>query len=189
MARRSSDPAAIDAEVDHVRSLGIVALRTRWRAMFDVMPPAGLTKDIIARMIAFRIQEEAFGGLNKDSIKLLERLARGGKPGELNRRLQPGTVLVREYKGERHTVTVVRDGFLWRETSYASLSTIARTITGTAWNGPRFFGLRIPEHRDIAAAPKSKPVAPDASGRTKRRPPAVGQASHRSDRDRERNRG
>ena len=82
MARRSSDPAAIDAEVDHVRSLGIVALRTRWRAIFDVMPPAGLTKDIIARMIAFRIQEEAFGGVDKDSIKLLERLARGDKPGE-----------------------------------------------------------------------------------------------------------
>ena len=151
MAQRSSDPAAIEAEIDHVRSLGIVALRTRWRSMFDKLPPAGLTKDIIARMIAYRIQEEAFGGLDQDSTKLLDRLARGDKPGARNRRLKPGTVLVREYKGERHTVTVVPDGFLWQETTYASLSTIARTITGTAWNGPRFFGLRMPSATDIDA--------------------------------------
>jgi hypothetical protein len=61
MAQRSSDPAAIDAEVDHVRSIGVVALRTRWRAMFDVMPPAGLTKDIIARMIAFSVAQSVRG--------------------------------------------------------------------------------------------------------------------------------
>ena len=180
MARWSSDPAAIGAEVDHVRSLGIVALRTRWRSMFDKMPPAGLTKDIIARMIAFRIQEEAFGGLDKDSVKLLERLARGDKPGEVKRRLKPGTILVREHKGECHTVTVVPDGFLWQETTYASLSTIACTITGTAWNGPRFFGLRMPSARNIDDAPGSKPAEPNTSGRSRRRSLVVGQASHRS---------
>ena len=54
-------------------------------------------------------------------------------------------MLVREYQGERHTVTVVPNGYVWRETTYASLSTIARAITGTAWNGPRFFGLRVAE--------------------------------------------
>ena len=189
MTRRSSDPAAIDAEVDQIRSLGIVALRTRWRAMFAVMPPAGLTKDIIARMIAFRIQELAFGGLKKDTVTLLGRLARGDKPGAVNRRLKPGTVLVREHNGERHTVTVVPDGFLWRETTYASLSTIARTITGTAWNGPRFFGLRMPPARGIVGAPESKPVEPHDIGRTKRRSPAVGQSGHRSDRVRRRNHG
>ena len=62
-------------------------------------------------MIAYRIQEEAFGGLDRKTVKLLDRLARGEKPNELNRRLKPGTVLVREYRGERHTVTVVPDGF------------------------------------------------------------------------------
>ena len=60
-----------------------------------------------------------------------------------SRRLKPGTVLLREYQGERHTVTVVAKGYVWREATYASLSIIARAITGTAWNGPRFFGLRI----------------------------------------------
>jgi Protein of unknown function (DUF2924) len=58
------------------------------------------------------------------------------------RRFKAGTMLVRECQGERHTVTVVPGGYVWRENTYTSLSTIARTITGTAWNGPRFFGLR-----------------------------------------------
>src|SRR2546421_1421601 len=114
MAERQMDAAAIEAEVDQVRSLGIVTLRRRWRMMFGATPPAGLTKDIIARMIAYRIQEDAFGGLDRETVKLLGRLARGEKAGkELNRRLKPGTVLIREYRGERHTVTVVPDGFVW----------------------------------------------------------------------------
>jgi Protein of unknown function (DUF2924) len=143
MDQRSIDPAAIEAEVDQVRSLGIDALRKRWRSMFGAIPPKGLTKDIIARMIAYRIQEEAFGGLDKETVRLLDRLARGEKPSELNRRLKAGTVLIREYLGERHTVTIVPDGFLWADKTYSSLSVIAQAITGTKWNGPRFFGLRM----------------------------------------------
>jgi hypothetical protein len=139
MDQRTVDSAAIEAEVDQIRFLGIDALRKRWRLMFGAPPPAGLSKDIIARMIAYRTQEEAFGGLDRKTVKLLDRLARGEKPSELNRRLKAGSVLVREYRGERHTVTVVPDGFVWREATYSSLSTIARAITGTTWNGPRFF--------------------------------------------------
>jgi Protein of unknown function (DUF2924) len=119
MDQRSIDPAAIEAEVDQVRSLGIDALRRRWRTMFGAVPPKGLTKDIIARMIAYRIQEEAFGGLDKETVKLLDRLAQGEKPSDLNRRLKAGTVLVREYLGERHTVTIVPDGFLWADKTYS----------------------------------------------------------------------
>jgi hypothetical protein len=141
MAQEAVDTAVVEAEIEHIRSLGVEALRKRWRSMFGVVPPKALTKDLIARMIAYRIQEEAFGGLDRATIKLLDRVARGEKP-EFNRRLKAGTVLVREYQGERHTVTVVPDGFVWRDATYSSLSTIARAITGTAWNGPRFFGLR-----------------------------------------------
>jgi len=65
----------------------------------------------------------------------------------VDRRLKPGTVLVREYQGERHTVTVVPGGYLWRETIYTSLSTVARAITGTTWNGHRFFGLKTERNR------------------------------------------
>ncbi len=154
MAQRIIDAAAIEAEVDQIRSLGIDALRDGWRMLFGAVPPKGLTKDIIGRMIAYRIQEEAFGGLDRETVKLLDRLARGEKPNELNRRLKTGTVLVREYNGERQTVTVVPDGFLWRDTTYSSLSTIAQAITGTKWNGPRFFGLRVSSHPTNAAAAK-----------------------------------
>jgi hypothetical protein len=162
MNQRTVDAAAIEAEVDHVRSLGIDALRKRWRSMFGATPPKGLTKDIIARMIAYRIQEEAFGGLNRETVKLLDRLARGEKPKELNRRLKAGTVLVREYNGERHTVTVAPNGFLWRDQIYSSLSTIARAITGTAWNGPRFFGLRVPGNaKAVATAAPDESMSPE----------------------------
>jgi len=81
------------------------------------------------------------------------------KPNELDRRLKAGTVLAREYNGERHTVTVVPDGFLWRDMTYSSLSIIAQAITGTKWNGPRFFGLRVPNHpqnADAAKEPRSQ---------------------------------
>ena len=168
MNQRNVDPAAIEAEVDQVRSLGIDALRQRWRMTFGAIPPKGLTKDIIARMIAYRIQEEAFGGLDRETVKLLDRLARGEKPSELNRRLKAGTVLIREYKGERHTVTVVPHGFQWQDTTYSSLSTIARTITGTAWNGPRFFGLRVAEKPEAVETPKA-PSPPTTKPRKRNR--------------------
>jgi hypothetical protein len=161
MHQLSVDSAAIEAEVDQIRSLGIDALRKRWRLVFGAVPPKGLTKDLLGRMVAYRIQEEAFGGLDRETIKLLDRLARGEKPSELNRRLKPGTVLVREYNGERYTVTVKPDGFLWQETTYSSLSVIAQTITGTKWNGPRFFGLRTlggPQANEDLKLQNTKPV-------------------------------
>ena len=101
------------------------------------------TKDLMARFICWHIQEQAFGGLDQKTTRLLDGLVRGDKPrADHTRRLRPGTVLVREYQGERHTVTVIGDGYVWRDATYASLSTIARAITGTAWSGPRFFGVR-----------------------------------------------
>ena len=69
MAQRTINAAAIEAEVDQIRSLGIDVLRARWRMLFGAVPPKGLTKDIIGRMIAYRIQEEAFGGIDRDTLK------------------------------------------------------------------------------------------------------------------------
>jgi hypothetical protein len=172
MDQRTVDPAAIEAEIDHIRSLGIDALRTRWRVMFGYAPPAGLTKDIIGRMIAYRTQEEAFGRLDRATIKLLDGLARGQKSATENkRRLKSGTVLVREYQGERHTVTVVPDGFVWHETTYSSLSTIARAITGTAWNGPRFFGLRVAADKNATPTQEAPPDSPSARRKRPTRTP------------------
>jgi hypothetical protein len=137
--QRCTDPAAIEAEIARIRSLALDALRRRWRAVFGRTPPAALSKDMLGRMIACRIQEQAFGGLDRESLTFLDGLARHGSSPR--RQLKPGTVLVRDYQGQRHTVTVAPTGFDWQGTTYPSLSAIARAITGTAWSGPRFFAL------------------------------------------------
>jgi hypothetical protein len=147
MRQQPTEAAAIEAEIARLRSLALYVLRRRWRAVFGRTPPAALSKDLLGRMIARRLQEQAFGGLDRESLTFLDGLARrGGLP---RRQLKPGTVLVREYDGRRHTVTVAADGFEWQGTTYASLSAIARAITGTAWSGPRFFAVRpngVPMH-------------------------------------------
>jgi Protein of unknown function (DUF2924) len=91
-------------------------------------------------MIAWHLQEWAFGGLDQESLRFLDGLARRGSSPR-RRQLKPGTVLVRDYQGQRYTVTVALDGFDWQGTTYPSLSAIARAITGTVWSGPRFFAL------------------------------------------------
>jgi hypothetical protein len=139
MRGHSTHPAAIKAEIAHLRSLALDALRRHWRVIFGRTPPVDLSKDLLRRMIAYRLQERAFGGLDRESLRFLHGLARHG--GSPRRRLKPGTVLVRDYQGQRHTVTVVSDGFDWQGATYPSLSAIARAITGTAWSGPRFFAL------------------------------------------------
>jgi hypothetical protein len=159
MNERSSDREAIEAEIDRIRSLGLDDLRMLWRTTFRSSAPRGFTKDLVARFLCWHIQEQAFGGLDTETAKILDGFGQGDKPRPI-RRLKHGTVLVREYQGERHTVTVVPDGYLWRETTYASLSTIARAITGTAWNGPRFFGLRARRNHFEDAAPDPGQSAP-----------------------------
>ena len=175
MPRSSFDRNVIEAEIDRIRSLGVDALRNLWRATLRASPPPGFTKDLIARFLCWHIQERAFGGLDPEPAKHLASLARGDRSrADRPRRLKPGTVLVREYQGERHTVTVVANGFVWREATYASLSPIARAITGTARNGPRFFGLRIDKETRVspntaeasAAAPNGQPLTWAASSKS-----------------------
>jgi len=161
MRRRWREPAAIAAEIDRIRSLRPDALRRQWRLVFGRAPPAELSKDLLGRMITARLQERAFGGLDRDSLRFLQRLARHERPPR--RQLKPGTVLVREYQGRRYLITSVRDGFDWQGTTYQSLSAIARAITGTAWSGPRFFALQ-------AAGGGSKSAAARDDGRPQRRP-------------------
>jgi hypothetical protein len=94
-------------------------------------------------MIANRVQEEAFGTLDRATLQLLDGFARRSRTAERN--LKIGTMLVRDYKGRRHAVTVEAEGYVWESKPYSSLSAVARAITGTAWSGPRFFGLRSSE--------------------------------------------
>src|SRR2546430_16189327 len=106
MRPRVTDPAAIEAEIEGLRSCALHALRRRWRLMFGRPPPAALSKDLLVRVIACRMQELAFGGLDRESLKVLDGLAR--QAGPRPRQLKVGTVLVRDYHGQRHTVTVAR---------------------------------------------------------------------------------
>jgi hypothetical protein len=94
MRRRWREPAAIAAEIDRIRSLRLDALRRQWRLVFGRVPPAGLSKDLLGRMMAARLQERAFGGLDRDSVRFLESLARHGRPPR--RQLKPGRLRVPE---------------------------------------------------------------------------------------------
>lgn len=162
------DETELEAEIEQIRSLPIDETRALWRQTFKSQPPSALGKDMLARMISYHIQEKALGGLSRASRRLLDDIG-GGKPAiELaRRRVKSGTVLVREYQGERHSVVVALDGFVWREETYESLSTIARLITGTNWSGPKFFGLRLSSGK----ADKTEAAVNSPSRRSKRRSP------------------
>jgi hypothetical protein len=126
-------------EIDALEAASFDSLRDRFRQLYRKPAPAGLSRDLIARLIAHRLQEKRLGKLDRALADTLDRLAQGHEP---RRRLKSGTMLVREHEGVMHEVVIVPGGYLWNETMFKSLSTIARRITGTSWNGPRFFGLR-----------------------------------------------
>jgi hypothetical protein len=140
-------PAAIDleAELDRIAAMNINELRKLWREREGRDAPRGFSKDLIARALAYAVQEEQLGGLSPELKKLL-----ANPDAEPPRRIKAGSVIVREYAGARHEVFVVEGGFSWQGTTYPSLSSIAKEITGTRWNGWRFFGLR--EDHDRSAA-------------------------------------
>jgi len=145
----SSPPASdpLDAELDALPTLDLDALRVRWRRLTRRPAPSGLRRDLLARCLAQEMQVRAYGGLSRETARLLDRLATEADPAKLlasrdTGRPSPGTQLVREHAGQVHRVTVTAAGYVWNGAMYASLSPIAEAITGTRWNGPRFFGLR-----------------------------------------------
>jgi hypothetical protein len=122
-------------------------LKQRWRALYGGEPPEKSSREFLRAAIAYRLQERAFGGLRPETRRLLERVARGAsarKPIRVKpvRKTPPGTVLIREWHGVPHQVTVLDDGAIYRGKRYRSLSEIARAITGSRWSGPLFFGLK-----------------------------------------------
>lgn len=139
------DPDAVEAEIERIQSLRPDEVRALWRETFGREVPKALTRDLLVRTLCWQIQEKAFGGLSPAMLKLLASYAKG-KPVDRLRYLKPGTEIVREYRGERHTVVISGEGFSWRGKVYPSLTAIAREITGANWNGPRFFGLRNQEN-------------------------------------------
>jgi hypothetical protein len=138
--QRAADAVDLNADLAGLATMSIDDLRSRWRVQTGKPAPAGFSKDLIARALAYQLQEQHLGGLDARDRRAMAMAARA-EAGAIQH-LKVGSVIVREYQGVLHEVMVVPDGLCWRGGTYTSLSTIAALITGTRWNGPRFFGLR-----------------------------------------------
>jgi hypothetical protein len=154
--KAAADPA-VEAELTRLPSTPIADLRKRYRELFRTEPPKAFGPDLLRRSIAHRIQEKAYGGLSTSTRRLLDQLVKAAiaKPNgrlELPRRIKPGSELVRTWKGKSHRIVVMTDGFAYDGETFGSLSEIASEITGTRWNGPRFFGLRSAANKASADA-------------------------------------
>ena len=139
---------ALEPEIARLRDLDHEGLRSRWRALTGRKAPPRVPKHLLLRLVAYRLQVEVLGDLHRATIRSLEQIASAGRnasapvPAPGARLLKAGTLLRREWNGVLHAVTVAPNGFAWNGATYSSLSEVARAITGTRWNGPRFFGLR-----------------------------------------------
>src|SRR5829696_5821059 len=153
---QAADPraAALANEIAHLRGLDLDRLRARWRSLTGRTAPAHVPRMLLLQVLAYRVQAAALGDLDRVTARVLDRIATEGRsstrahvpiPDRIG--LRPGTVLVREWDGTPQRVMVLADGFAWNGTMYQSLSQVARAITGTRWNGPRFFGLRDQKER------------------------------------------
>lgn len=162
-ALRHTEDAEARRLAERLSELGLLdlyELRVRWRKLTRT-PPTDLPRYLLVRVIAYKLQARLHGDLDPETLRYLRRIDRERQrrrdagthqrkpkapppipPVPAHRGLKPGTVFAREFGGAMHRVTVVAEGFSWRGANYSSLSEIARLITGTRWNGPRFFGLR-----------------------------------------------
>lgn len=130
-------PEQLEHLIVEIERLDIQGLRDMWRRHLGAPPPIR-SRDLLRRMLAFELQAAVYGGLSSD----LKRRLRTKAPAQRRKRtLQPGTMLIREWRGERHSVQVLPNGFEHLGSRYASLSEVARAITGARWSGPRFFGV------------------------------------------------
>jgi hypothetical protein len=122
-------------------------LRAEWRRLYGTEAPARIGHDLLIGAIAYRLQEQALGGLRPElrrrMRKIVQAIRQGGEVSvAAGPRLKPGTRLIREWQGRTYEVLVGDDGYVWRQQQYRSLSEIARAITETRWSGPVFFGLK-----------------------------------------------
>ncbi|WP_432201790.1 DUF2924 domain-containing protein [Erythrobacter sp. W53] len=132
--------------LDRLEELSIAELREEW-ARCNSAPAPNLSADLLRSGIAYRVQEKRHGGISRETKRILLQASRSASVGSERsasppqRKLTPGTRLVRDWHGTGHTVTVLEKGFDYDGQSYRSLTAIAKVITGTHRNGPRFFGL------------------------------------------------
>jgi Protein of unknown function (DUF2924) len=137
----------IAAKLQALEQMDHAALRAEWRRLYRAHPPKRVARDLLLLAAAWKIQEQAYGGLGAATSRHIADLAETlERDGDVTRsrvaHLKPGAKLVREWRGETQTVIVCEEGFEWKGRRWRSLSVIAREITGGHWSGPRFFGLK-----------------------------------------------
>jgi hypothetical protein len=148
---------SVEDEIAHLRGLDLNGLRARWQSVFQKSSPAHLPRHLLFALIAYRIQADRCGDLDHETKQVLDRTDSKDTGAVMSARLvsfdqkrtelTPGTVLVREWDRQSQRVMVMAEGFAWNGQTYDSLSKVAFAITGTRWNGPRFFGLRDKEYQ------------------------------------------
>jgi len=154
---RAPTKTSIEDEIAHLRGLDLKGLRSRWQSVFQSPPPDHLPRHLLFAIIAYRIQADRLGGLDHETGQVLDQTGTKETSITMSTRLvsfdqkrtelTPGSVLVREWDRRSQRVMVMADGFAWNGQTYDSLSKVAFAITGTKWNGPRFFGLRDKDDR------------------------------------------
>ena len=159
---RITTGTSIEDEIVHLRGLDLKGLRARWQSVLQRPAPGHLPRHLLFAIIAYRIQADRFGDLDHETRQLLDGTGATESGTAMSARLvsfdqkrtelTPGTVLVREWDRRSQRVMVMSDGFAWNGQTYDSLSKVAFAITGTNWNGPRFFGLREKADRLILEA-------------------------------------
>lgn len=153
-----TEPTNLEKQLEQLEQLEPEELRKRWHSLFGSTPPPKIRSSLMIQAIARRMQEKVFGTLKPSTQRMLQKIAQdtgaGSKVPTTGKKSPPrvGTILVREWHGTKHQVSVVEDGFLYRSKHYRSLSQIARNITGTQWSGPLFFGLKSRTEQSCGAA-------------------------------------
>ncbi len=154
---KSKNPSAEDlsVEIAGLTTLSREQLQAKWRELYRTEMPRKIGRDRLIRAIAYRLQENAYGGLKPATRRILAKIAADAaarRPMKVvpERSLKSGTVLLREWHGVQHQVTVLDSAIMFQKKQYKSLSEVARKITGARWSGPLFFGLKSSQVTDGA---------------------------------------
>lgn len=145
-ARKLDQEQKLEAELKALPDLPRSELQKRWVELYETPCPVRISRKLLTYALAYRMQEKVYGGLDKITLRKLEKakaaLAAGRPLAPAEPKIKPGTRFVREWHGTLHEVTVVERGVQYRKKTWPSLSAVAREITGVRWSGPRFFGLK-----------------------------------------------
>ena len=167
MSRAIQDATGCREALARLPKLGLRELRQHWRVLYKAEASPHLSRELLLRAVAYRMQEVVLGGLRPQRQRQLRQFAHQLNDSQAGRvrprpELKPGTRLVREWQGRTYEVLVLDDGLSWQGTSYRSLSALARKITGTAWSGPLFFGLK--PNRTATLVPSRGPGSAGVDG-------------------------